>query len=273
MKDADCVEFLQWALPKLELRWPGFRRVRRQVCKRIGRRLRALDLRTLGQYRERLTADADEWAMVDAACRITVSRFYRDKEIFAMLRRKVVPALTAAARAEKRSVRCWSIGCASGEEVNSLKVLWAADIAPEFPEIDFEIIGTDADPAMIYRALKGCFSRGSLKDMPPEWLTKAFVRSEGTYCVDEPFRRDVTFLLQDIREETPPGPFDLVLCRNLAFTYFMPALQRESLDRITSVLRPKGFLVVGARERLPEGEQRYRSVAGCPEIFRRESAA
>jgi len=33
MNDNDCVEFLQWALPRLHLRWPGFRKVRAQVCK------------------------------------------------------------------------------------------------------------------------------------------------------------------------------------------------------------------------------------------------
>ena len=39
MKDADCTRFLQWALPRLGLRWAGFRRVRSQVCKRLGRRI------------------------------------------------------------------------------------------------------------------------------------------------------------------------------------------------------------------------------------------
>jgi hypothetical protein len=32
--DAECVVFLQWALPRLGLRWQGFRKVRRQVCRR-----------------------------------------------------------------------------------------------------------------------------------------------------------------------------------------------------------------------------------------------
>jgi len=41
MTDMDCVAFLQWALPKLHLRWAGFRKVRRQVCRRIERRMRA----------------------------------------------------------------------------------------------------------------------------------------------------------------------------------------------------------------------------------------
>jgi chemotaxis protein methyltransferase CheR len=35
----DCVAFLQWALPRLALNWPGFRRVRRQVCRRLQQRM------------------------------------------------------------------------------------------------------------------------------------------------------------------------------------------------------------------------------------------
>jgi len=39
MNDTQCVSFLQWALPRLGLRRQGFRDVRRQVCKRLRRRL------------------------------------------------------------------------------------------------------------------------------------------------------------------------------------------------------------------------------------------
>jgi len=273
MKDADCVEFLRWALPQLELRWPGFRKVRRQVCKRVGRRLKELGLETIRQYRERLNADPEEWAVLDAACRITVSRFYRDSQVFAVLRREIVPALAQSACAEARAVRCWCAGCASGEEVYTLRILWAAEIQARFPEIGFEIVGTDADPVMIRRARQGCYSRGSLEDMPPEWLSRGFTRSNATYCVADAYRRDVAFLLQDIRSEAPPGPFDLVLCRNLAFTYFMPAPQRDTLDRIAAVLRPRGYLVVGVRERLPQGARGYRALTGCREIYRRDEAA
>jgi hypothetical protein len=42
LTDHQCVEFLQWALPQLELRWSGFHKVQAQVRKRIVRRLREL---------------------------------------------------------------------------------------------------------------------------------------------------------------------------------------------------------------------------------------
>ena len=60
MKDADCVALLQWALPRLGLRWAGFRKVRRRACKRVSRRMRELGLADARVYRERLEADPAE---------------------------------------------------------------------------------------------------------------------------------------------------------------------------------------------------------------------
>ena len=61
MRDADCVAFLRWALPRLELRWRGFRRPRRQVCRRVERRYRQLELSDVAAYRRRLLEDPTEW--------------------------------------------------------------------------------------------------------------------------------------------------------------------------------------------------------------------
>ena len=97
MKNAECVDFLQWALPRLGMRWPGFRKVRRQVCKRIDRRLRELGLPDLAAYRIRLGQDSTEWKFLDGACRITISRFYRDRGVFDALGANVLPALARAA--------------------------------------------------------------------------------------------------------------------------------------------------------------------------------
>jgi hypothetical protein len=63
----------------------------------------------------------------------------------------------------------------------------------------------------------------------------------------------VTFRCQDLRRELPEGAFDLVLCRNLAFTYFEPALQQETLARLLSRTRPGGALAIGLHESLPAG--------------------
>ena len=53
--------------------------------------------------------------------------------------------------------------------------------------------------------------------------------------------------------EMPDGPFHLVLCRNLAFTYFDADRQREILRGIDERLVAGGYLLVGALESFPEG--------------------
>ena len=60
MTDAAWVAFLQWALPRLGFHWPGFRRVRRQVEKRIAARIAGLGLAATAAYRQRLEQDRAE---------------------------------------------------------------------------------------------------------------------------------------------------------------------------------------------------------------------
>lgn len=267
MRDTDCIAFLQWSLPQLGLRWPGFRKVRRQVCKRISRRMKELELDTFEQYRDQLVNDREEWLVLDAACRITISRFYRDKHIFDVLTDSVLPTIFKAARNEERPVKCWCAGCASGEEVYTLAILWHANVSPQFPGIELEIVATDADPVMIARARRACYGPGSLRDMPPDWLNQAFDKFNGAYCVAAQHRQHVVFLIQDIREEMPKGPFDLVLCRNLVFTYFDASSQSDILKKTLARLRPGGCVVIGAHEQLPERDRKLIALKGCPAIF------
>jgi ADP-ribosylglycohydrolase len=50
----------------------------------------------------------------------------------------------------------------------------------------------------------------------------------------------VRFLEQDIRQALPMGRFDLILCRNLAFTYFENALQAAIARRLVERLETGG---------------------------------
>ena len=132
MKDNKCIEFLQWALPKLSMRWPGFRKVRRQVCRRIARRINELGLGGVSAYRRNLLDEqSDEWQVLDGLCRITISRFYRDREVYRFLADTVLPELAAQASSDgETTVRCWSAGCCAGEEPYTLALIWHHQIVP-----------------------------------------------------------------------------------------------------------------------------------------------
>ncbi len=253
MTDGECVEFLQWALPRLQMRWAGFRKVRRQVCRRIERRLLDLGFPDVAAYRAYLEATPGEWPSLDALCRVTISRFYRDRGVFEFLERSVLPELAAESAVRGATLEAWSAGCASGEEPYTLVLVWEYAVRPLFPAVGLHVLATDADETMIRRARAASYGESSLRELPPLWRSRGFVCRGGRYHLRPRFRRSVTIEHHDVRESIQNGSYDLVLCRNLAFTYFELPLQRAVAERLALALRPGGALVVGSHETPPEG--------------------
>lgn len=254
MNDRDCIGLLQWALPRLGHRWQGYRLVRRQVCRRIDARLQFLGLADAAAYRQRLETDSAEWTALRACLPVTISRFFRDLGIFQALADTVLPALAQTAQQKGEQIlRAWSAGCASGEEPYSLSLLWALQLQVRHPGLGLFVLATDADATVLERAKAACYPASSLRELDAAWQEKAFTREGERYCLRPALRACVSFQQQDLCTELPDGPFHLILCRNLAFTYFDHALQRSIAAALVQRLAPGGCLVVGAHERLPDG--------------------
>jgi chemotaxis protein methyltransferase CheR len=232
MTYAECVELLRWAMPRLGLRWDGFRNLRRQVCRRVVARAKDLGL-DAAAYRARLEADADELARFDALCFITISRFYRDAATF--------DALRTMMREFAGELRVWSAGCASGEEPYTVAML-ATSIGRRA-----EILATDRDDAVLARAAIGRYGSSSLSELPAELRAIGF---DGD-AVRPPIRAQVRFERADVRTFDPGAPLHVVLCRNVVFTYFDEATQLAFADRVARMLVKGGLLVVGKGESVP----------------------
>jgi chemotaxis protein methyltransferase CheR len=262
MKDSDCVAFLQWALPRLGHRWPGYRKVRRQVCKRVGRRIRGLGLADIEEYRAYLDAHDDEWPTLEGLLPITISRFFRERDVFAHLCDTALPQLRSLAA--PGPVRIWSAGCAGGEEVYTLS------IAAHRLQIPIRLLGTDVDEHQLRRAGDACYSLGSLKDLPTEWRDRAFEARGSKFCLLPEFREHVEFRKQDIRHEMPHGPFHLILCRYLAFTYFDQDVQRRVATQLYDRVAPGGMVVLGKHESWPTEAPRITEMKQGLRIYRAE---
>ena len=87
--------------------------------------------------------------------------------------------------------------------------------------------------------------------MPDNWRA-AFEPFGDEYCLSVEYRTPVRVIEQDIRHAFPQSHYDLILCRNLVFTYFATALQAEIARRLVERLVPEGVLVLGIHESLPE---------------------
>ncbi len=249
-----CDDFLRWALPRMNMRWEGFRKVRNQVCKRIRRRMRDLEINDYGDYISWLEAHPQEWKVVDQMTHITISRFFRDKRTWMEIGDKLLPAIVRDANAGNRPVRCWSAGCASGEEPYSFTILWIEQILPAFPGASLELFATDADPVMLQRAERACYEKGSLKEVPVNWKERAFYKEGSAWCLRENYSKTPKFYLQDIREEMPEGKFDLVFCKNLVAMYFKKDLAVSIFNNISAKMRKGAFLFLGSHEEFPLDE-------------------
>jgi chemotaxis protein methyltransferase CheR len=251
---ADSVTFLQWALPRLHRRYRGYKNVRGQVEKRVRRRISALGLSGFSEYRARLETDPNEWVVLDGLCGVTISRFHRDRQVWDTLRDEVLPTLADdATAAREHRLRCWSLGCASGEEPYTLSILWTLALAERYPNLSLGVLATDVDDEVLERARLAVYEAGSLRELPRDQLEEAFDLEEGAYRLRERFRAPVEFQKADARDALPDGPFYLLLCRNVVFTYFDEDLQRQTLDRALATLVPGGAFIVAPHEKVPPG--------------------
>ena len=269
-EDPQWIAFLQWALPQLRMRWSGFRKVRTQVRKRVHKRLQSLQLAGLNDYRDYLQQHLEEWRVLDTLCRITISRFYRDKGIYGLLADWIIPGLVEQIRREGRSqLHIWNAGCGSGEEPYSLAILWVLQLQQRCPDIRLRILATDIDPQLLNRARIACYPFSSLKDLPAAWRESAFAVSSGRYCVQTLFKRPVLFVEHDVRGPLPVTALQLILCRNLVYTYYDEDLQCEITQRLVNALQPGGLLVVGSHETLPGDVPGFMSLSCDRAIYKK----
>ncbi|MBK8994695.1 MAG: chemotaxis protein CheR [Myxococcales bacterium] len=262
-------ELFAWALPRLGLDPLSFERLGKQVRKRIGRRVAELGLGDLAAYRAYLESHPEEWRELDARCFVTISRFFRDGQVFELLERVALPELAAGAEAEGRhELSIWSAGAAGGEEAYSLALLWRFRLAPRHPALELSVLGTELDPVSLARAAARRYPPGCLREVPADIRQAAFGRAAAELELHAEHARAVRFERGDLRRELPPGPFDLISCRNVAFTYFDAAARMKLLPRLLERLRPRGYLLLGRREDLPRSETRLAELDPGSRLYR-----
>ena len=121
---------------------------------------------------------------------------------------------------------------------------------------------------MLARARRAVYQAGTLRELPESLVTDAFIRVQREYRLRREFRTGIRFLRQDIRQRMPRGPFDLVLCRNLVFTYFDETGQRQVLTRIARRMTAGGILLIGRNERLPVDASDFGEDHATPGAYR-----
>lgn len=260
-------EFLKAACEGYELDW---RKYRRHAARRhLDERLRQLGLDGYEQYLERLRHDPAEAELLPDLLRVTVSRFFREREHWDFLRDAVVPALLAAKNGGP--LRAWCAGCCNGEEPYSLALTLALlSEAGLAAAADAEVIATDIDGAVLARAKAGVYGKSSMREVAPELRERFFNRKGDEFRIDDAVREMVDFRQHNLRVEEPPQSIDLLLCRYLVFTYFTGERRRRAAESLYRSLVPGGVLMVGRKDRLgPRQLELFEPWPGSNVFFRK----
>jgi len=246
------INFIKWALSKLGYRWDGFRKPRGQVAKRIQERMHELDLQGgYSQYKKYLENHPAEWSLLDSLCNVTISRFFRDRELWDFLRRDLLKHLLH--NEQTKPLQIWSAGCCNGEEPYTISMILEMLSKKETLNRDLSILATDRNTDVLNRAKRGLYPGGALRELTEEEIRTFFIKISGEekYRIRDRVKKNTEFEQSDIRHSVPERIFDIIFCRNLVFTYFAKKEQKRFLDRIYPVLKNSGYLIIGGDEKIP----------------------
>ncbi len=237
--------------------------------RRIAVRMRARGVHTYDEYARLLDRDAAEYDRLLDALTINVTKLFRNWDAYAAMAEHVVPALW---RREQPAIRVWSAGCSSGDEPYSLAILFHryAALNDSLARIGrVRVVGTDIDQQCLAAAGRGQFEPGDFDDTPGD-LRQEYFAVASPFAVSSAIRSMVRFERRDLLSEPPPpGPHDLIVCRNVLI-YFDRDTQERLFNTFYDALAPDGFLVLGKVETLlGRARTHFAPVDARQRIFRR----
>lgn len=173
--------------------------------------------------------------------------FFRDKAPFEDLKKTLIPGLMKA-RSNLKKLRFWCAASSTGQEPYSL-LMMLDEAFPELKQWSIEVVATDIAQTMIDRAREAIYTQFEVqRGLPIQFLVKYFTQVSGGWQVKESMRQKISWQKLNLLDRFDNlGPFDIVLCRNVLI-YFEVPMKRDILERIARLVRPDGFLLLGAAE-------------------------
>ena len=252
-------------LDHLDRPWSGYRKVRKGVKKRVRRHMTQLSCISIQDYIHRIDQDPAAWKQCQYQLAVTISRFFRDRQLWDHLQKRILPGLTM--RFSER-LTAWSAGCANGEEPYSLSIV-ATAASETIPGMDpIQILATDAETTCLQRAREGRFPESSLRELPEafknRWLKPAGGR---TWLIDEQLGAGIRWENRQLLDKPPRDRFHLILLRNNLLTYYQGEQMHTTFNGIVECLKDGGTLIIGSHEHPPPTARSMKRDLLCPWIY------
>lgn len=236
------------------------------LARRIARRVQVCKSPSLNHYLEYLQENEAEVEILYREFLIGVTKFFRDPQVWKILREKVFPELVKNT-SNGETIKLWDVACSTGEEPYSYAICLLEEIEKQGKLIGLKIFATDISKEHLAIAGTGSYPETIAADVPAELLVKYFLQKAGRYVVNEKVRNSVIFSVHNIIKNPPFSKMDLVSCRNLLI-YFQPRIQKKALDFLHFSLKMKGLLVLGTSESVTSHQEHFEIVDRKWKVYR-----
>lgn len=206
------------------------------------------------EYLDQLkTCSSNSSLLADLVAAITVgeSYFFRDKNQMHLLEDKLLPQLINQ-KSQDFTLKIWSAGCSSGEEIYTIAML-LAELIPDIDIWDIYLLGTDINTAALQKATAGVYGQWSMRSIPEKYMQRYFLKNNRTYTLSPEIRDLVQFKYLNLCDNSYPsiinGIFevDLILCRNVLI-YFDNELVTKIIKKISACMTENAYLLLGASD-------------------------
>ena len=173
--------------------------------------------------------------------------FFRDIHPFEVLKKHVIPELIEKNKDSKK-LNIWCGASSSGQEPYTLAMLIRANF-PQLADWKITFIASDISHEMLDRCRKGVYSQLEInRGLPAPMMVKFFERKGTEWQIKEDLRKMVEFRFVNLCQNWPyMPPMDLVMMRNVLI-YFDVDIKKSILGKVKNLLKPGGYLFLGAAE-------------------------
>jgi chemotaxis protein methyltransferase CheR len=207
----------------------------------------SLKLKTFSEFIQYLKTHSDPKLIKIIGEKMTTNEtlFFRDNLPFDFFRQQIIPVTHQ--RNAGKELKIWSAACSTGQEPYTIAIC----LQEESPKYRFEkvkILATDISPTVLERAKAGLYSKYEMaRGMPPNMLEKYFLPVLTEFEIKPELKKDITFQECNLTSLSINETFDVIFLRNVLI-YFDIQTKSKILDAVYKMLKPNGFIFLGAAE-------------------------
>lgn len=231
---------------------------------KIYKRLNITKINSFEEYYNFINSNSNKNELEHLYNAVTINEtyFFRGNNKNDILEKILLPEVIQNKKSADKTIRIWSAACSSGEEPYTIALIIYDKFKLKYPDIKFQIIGTDINSEVLESAKRGVYNQYSTKNIPKDLLSRYFKENGEGLEINQRVKDLVEFRNVNLFNSSDIirlPKFDLILCENVLI-YFDDSSKRKVLEHISSKMHNWSLLSVGNAETLTEYEDMFSQV-------------